>query len=61
MTTDQPTDQGTAPGEGTPQEIPRGQKFFDNIWLLLVVSIVISLLVYNLWGLLDLAFVPPAP
>ena len=64
MTTDQPTDQysgGAPPEEAAPPEIPRGQKFFDNIWLLLILSLAISLIVYNLWGLIDLAFVPPAP
>ena len=40
------------------EEIPRGQKFMDNIWLLLFISLVISLVVYNGWGLLNLASVP---
>ena len=40
------------------EEIPRGQKFMDNIWLLLFLSLVISLVAYNAWGLVDLASVP---
>lgn len=34
--------------------IPLGQVIFDEIFLWLTLSLVISLLVYNLWGLLDL-------
>jgi hypothetical protein len=37
------------------------QKLFDNVWLLFLVSLLISTLVYNVWGLIDLMNVPPAP
>jgi hypothetical protein len=37
------------------------QKVFDNVWLLFLVSLLISTLVYNVWGLIDLMNVPPAP
>ena len=39
----------------------KGQKFFDNIWLLFVLSLLISTLIYNVWGIIDLLNVPLAP
>jgi hypothetical protein len=37
------------------------QKVFDNIWLLFLLSLLISGLIYNAWGIYDLLTVPPAP
>lgn len=37
------------------------QAIFDNIWLLFILSLAISGLLYNLWGIYDLLHVPPAP
>lgn len=37
------------------------QKIFDNVWLLFILSLAISGLIYNLWGIYDLLNVPPAP
>ncbi len=37
------------------------QKLFDNIWLLFLLSLLISGVIYNAWGLYDLLHVPPAP
>ncbi|MDP1545880.1 MAG: hypothetical protein Q8L87_07645 [Anaerolineales bacterium] len=37
------------------------QKWFDNIWLLFLLSLLISTLIYNVWGIIDLLNVPPAP
>ncbi len=45
--------------EGEP--ISQGQKIFDNIWLLFILSLVISTLIYNVWGIVDLMGVPLAP
>ena len=42
-------------------EVPKGQKLFDNIWLLFLLSLAISTVLYNIWGLIDLARVPLAP
>ena len=62
MDTEQPTHQesgGDPPAVPPEQEpIPRGQKFFDNIWLLLLISLGISLLFYNAWGIANLLSVP---
>jgi zona occludens toxin (predicted ATPase) len=41
--------------------VTAGQKVFDNIWLLFLLSLLISTLIYNVWGILDLLSVPPAP
>jgi len=41
--------------------VSKGQKIFDNIWLLFVLSLVISTLIYNVWGIVDLMRVPLAP
>ncbi|HXF84264.1 MAG TPA: hypothetical protein VNK49_02655 [Anaerolineales bacterium] len=43
------------------ESIPQGQKIFDNIWLLFLLSLLISGVIYNLWGILNLLSVPPAP
>ena len=40
------------------EEIPRGQKFFDNIWLWFVLSLLISIVLYNTWGMFELSQVP---
>ena len=37
---------------------PKGQKLFDNIWLLFALSLLISTLIYNVWGIIDLMNVP---
>ena len=37
------------------------QKVFDNIWLLFLLSLLISGVIYNLWGVMDLLSIPPAP
>ena len=40
------------------REIPRGQKFFDNLLWLFLFSVVISLVVYNAWGLIEILSTP---
>jgi hypothetical protein len=43
------------------ESISQGQKIFDNMWLLFVLSLLISTLIYNVWGIVDLLTVPPVP
>lgn len=43
------------------EPVPQGQKIFDNIWLLFLLSLIISTLIYNVWGIIDLLNVPIAP
>jgi len=38
--------------------IPAGQKFFDNMWLWLILSFLISGVLYNAWGLIEIFTVP---
>jgi len=45
--------------ENTP--VSKWQAVFDNVWLLFLLSLLISTLIYNVWGIADLLSVPPAP
>jgi hypothetical protein len=40
------------------QEIPLGQRLFDNTFALLIISILISGLIYNVWGLIETLGIP---
>lgn len=44
-----------------PTEPNAGQKFFDNLYLLAALSFVISLVVYNIWGIVELFTRQPLP
>lgn len=44
------------PAETAP--IPAGQKLFDNMFLWLILSFLISGLIYNAWGLIEVFTVP---
>ena len=37
------------------------QKVFDNVWLLFLLSLLISGVIYTAWGIYDLLTVPPVP
>ena len=43
-----------------PESIPVGQRFFDNIHLLLVLGVVVVAVLYTGWGLWEIATLPPA-
>jgi zona occludens toxin (predicted ATPase) len=43
------------------EPVSKWQAVFDNIWLLFLLSLLISTLIYNVWGIADLLSVPPAP
>ena len=43
-----------------PEPIPRGQRFFDNVHLLLVLGIAIVFVLYTGWGLWEILTLPPA-
>lgn len=47
--------------ENENEPVPQGQKIFDNVWLLFLLSLVISGIIYNAWGLMDLMRVTTAP
>jgi len=40
------------------ERIPLGQVVFDELFLLFLLSLVISFVVYNVWGLMDLLRTP---
>ncbi len=42
-------------------DIPLGQRLFDNIFLLLALGLFVMLLFYTGWGLLEITTLPPAP
>lgn len=48
----------TLPRPSDSQPPPRMQRFFDNIYLLLVLGIVIMLVVYTGWGMWEILSMP---
>jgi len=38
------------------EKIPLGQRFYDSIFILFVLSNLIILFLYDIWGMLDLKF-----
>ncbi len=40
------------------KEATKWQAMFDNIWLLFALSLLISTVIYNVWGIIDLMNVP---
>ena len=43
------------------EPVPQGQRWFDNVWLLFLLSLLISTLIYNVWGIVDLMRLTTAP
>ena len=50
----------TAETNGAPKRtrIPIGQAVYDDLFLWIFLSLVLTLVVYNVWGLLDLVRLP---
>ena len=48
-------------GRTSPEKISLGQKLFDNMFLLLIISLLINFVIYNLWGLIETLSITPAP
>ncbi len=53
-------DAGPEPGR-PPEDIPLGQRLFDNWFLLLVAGIVVMAVFYTAWGLWEVLSLSPAP
>ncbi|GAB1471567.1 hypothetical protein MASR2M66_24450 [Chloroflexota bacterium] len=51
----------SAPEQEEEKVALKWQAVFDNIWFLFLLSLLISGLIYNAWGIIDLMSVPPAP
>jgi hypothetical protein len=49
------------PDEAAPEEIPLGQRLFDQPFLLLIAGIVIMVVFYTGWGLWEIMSLTPAP
>ena len=43
------------------EKIPKGQILFDNIWLWFILSVLLTGILYTVWGLIEMMNVPPAP
>jgi hypothetical protein len=43
------------------EKVPIGQAIFDDLFLFFMLSLVISFVIYNVWGLLDLLSTPLLP
>ncbi|MBI5233367.1 MAG: hypothetical protein HY880_03340 [Deltaproteobacteria bacterium] len=43
------------------QPIPGWQIFFDNIWLLFLLGIVIPTVIFTVWGLIEVTQIPQLP
>ena len=48
-----------APDEGEP--LPAGQRFFDNVFLLLALGLVVMFVLYTGWGLYEILTLPETP
>jgi len=44
----------------TPETVPRGQRFFDNIFLLMGLGLVIMFALYTGWGMWEIMTLPEA-
>lgn len=49
-----------SPQEKDNEPVPRIQRLFDNMWLLLVVGLVVMLVVYTGWGMWEILTMPQA-
>jgi hypothetical protein len=49
-----------APSVPESEELPRGQRFFDNIFLLMALGIAIMFALYTGWGMWEIMTMPTA-
>jgi predicted negative regulator of RcsB-dependent stress response len=47
-----------SPREKDNEPVPRIQRLFDNMWLLLVIGLVVMLVVYTGWGMWEILTMP---
>ena len=43
------------------EQIPKGQILFDRIWMWFILSVLITGILYTVWGLIEMVNVPSAP
>ena len=46
--------------EGPQEPIPLGQRFFDNVFLLLVLGLAVVFVIFTGWGMWEILTLPPA-
>jgi hypothetical protein len=46
--------------EARPEELPLGQRLYDNVFLLLIAGVVVVGVLYTGWGLWEVLSLPPA-
>jgi hypothetical protein len=51
---------GDAPAPVASESIPRGQRFFDNVFLLLILGLFIMIALYTGWGMWEILTLPTA-
>lgn len=44
-----------------PQPVPAGQRFYDNVFLLLALGVLVTGVIYVGWGLWEILTLPRAP
>lgn len=44
-----------------PEEIPLGQRIYDNPFLLLILGVLVVGVFYTLWGIVEITTMPEAP
>lgn len=52
---------GEGGGGGSPDEVPFGQRLYDNAFFWLVAGIAVMAVVYTGWGLVEILTLPRAP
>jgi hypothetical protein len=45
----------------SPEDVPLGQRLFDNVFLLLAAGLVVMLVLYTGWGLWEITSLPAGP
>jgi hypothetical protein len=48
------------PPAAPPEPVPRGQRFFDNVHLLLALGVLIMIVLYTGWGMWEILTLPKA-
>ena len=49
-----------SPRDETQEQVPLGQRLFDNVFLLLALGLIIMFAVFTAWGLWEIYSLPPA-
>jgi hypothetical protein len=47
--------------DGSDEKVPLLQQLLDNPFLLLFLGVLVPMVLYTLWGVIDILTIPPAP